>query len=185
MILYVNACVREKSRTDKIARQYLKKRVKESGQSYTELYLPKEDIKPLSEEALENRTSLIEKGDYSDVMFDYAKQFANADEIVIAAPFWDGSFPAILKVYIENIYVTGIVTKFSEEGRPIGLCKAKNLTYVTSAGGQYMPDFSYEYIKCLANVSFGIENTRLIKAEMLDIWGVDAKKIVEEVVNEL
>ena len=45
----------------------------------------------------------------------YAKQFAGADTIVIAAPFWDLSFPAILKTYIENIYVTGIVSRYSKK----------------------------------------------------------------------
>ena len=41
-------------------------------------------------------------------MFDLASQFQQADEIVIAAPYWDLSFPAILKLYLENIYVTGV-----------------------------------------------------------------------------
>ena len=49
-------------------------------------------------------------------MFRYARQFAAADKIVIAAPLWDLSFPAQLKVYLENIYVTGIVTKYSDAG---------------------------------------------------------------------
>ena len=56
-------------------------------------------------------------------MFCYARQFAAADRIVIAAPLWDLSFPAQLKVYLENIYVTGIVTKYSEAGEPVGLCR--------------------------------------------------------------
>ena len=51
----------------------------------------------------------------------------NYDIIVIGAPFWDLSFPAILKIFIENIYVTGLVTKFGENGKPVGLCKAKKL----------------------------------------------------------
>ena len=57
-----------------------------------------------SYETLKKRTALIESGDYSDRMFDYAKQFASADTIVIAAPYWDLSFPALLKTYFENIY---------------------------------------------------------------------------------
>ena len=38
------------------------------------------------------------------------RTIANADKIVIAAPFWDMSFPSLLKVYIENIYTIGIVS---------------------------------------------------------------------------
>lgn len=48
-------------------------------------------------------------------MFKYAHEFANADLIVIAAPFWDLSIPALLKVYIENIAVDGITFEYSLE----------------------------------------------------------------------
>ncbi|MGN0989033.1 MAG: NAD(P)H-dependent oxidoreductase [Eubacteriales bacterium] len=36
-------------------------------------------------------------------MFSYAKQFESVDVIVIFAPYWNLSFPASLKTYIENI----------------------------------------------------------------------------------
>ena len=98
MILYVNCCVRSESRTDRLARALLEK----LGE-YTELYLPSEDILPLTEKMLIKRTSLLENGQFDDPIFHYAKQFAAADKIVISAPFWDGSFPSLLKVYIENI----------------------------------------------------------------------------------
>lgn len=71
------------------------------------------------------RDALLAEKKYDDEMFRYARQFAAADRIVIAAPLWDLSFPAQLKVYLENIYVTGIVTKYSEASEPVGLCRAK------------------------------------------------------------
>ena len=98
MTLYINCCVREESRTDRLARAVLQK----LGGDFTELKLYEENLKPLDRETLNKRTALIEQGDYSDQMFDYAKQFANADKIVIAAPYWDLSFPATLKTYIES-----------------------------------------------------------------------------------
>ena len=85
MKLYINACVRENSRTDIIARALLNK----LGGDYEELYLPDLNLQPLDEEKLNRRTQLIERGYYDDPLFDYAKQFAAADTIVIAAPFWD------------------------------------------------------------------------------------------------
>jgi len=181
MILYINSCVRADSRTDKIARALLGKYHKE----YVELYLPEEDLKPLSKELLDKRTALIEKDDYSDPLFGYAKQFAKADKIIISAPFWDFSFPAILKLYIENIYVTGIVSKYGNDGMPIGLCKADELIFVTTAGGPYIADFGYNYIKTLAIQCFGIKNVRLIKAEMLDIEGADVESILSDVIDKL
>lgn len=180
MTLYINCCVRSGSRTDRLAKAVLDK----MGE-YTELYLPAEDIKPLSEEMLEKRTALLAEGKFGDPMLKYARQFASADRIVIAAPFWDGSFPSLLKVYIENIYAVGIVSRYSETGMPVGMCRAEELVYVTTAGGPYFPEFSFGYIKALAENCFGIKNTRLIKAEMLDIDGMDAEKILLEAIQNV
>lgn len=175
MILYVNGCPRDGSRTDRLARKLLNK----LG-DYEEVNLENEHLIPMDGERLEYRTRLIDQNNYSDPIFDYAKQFAAADTIVIAAPFWDLSFPAELKVYIENIYVTGIVSKYGADGRPVGLCKAKKLYYVTTAGGPYDSRYSYDYIQDLALNYFGIDETMLIQAEMLDIFGNDPEKILAE-----
>ena len=180
MILYINSCVRSDSRTDRLARAVLSK----MGE-YTELYLPDEGLAPLTEEALIKRTKLLSENDTIDEMFRYAKQFASADKIVISAPFWDGSFPSLLKVYIENIYAVGIVSRYDEKGMPVGMCRADELVYVTTAGGKYIPDFSYGYIKALAESCFGIKNTRLVMAEMLDIVGMDAEKILKEAIENI
>lgn len=180
MTLYINCCVRKESRTDRLARAVLEK----TGE-YTELFLPATDIKPLTEEALEKRTELLASGSFDDPMFRYARQFAEADKIVVSAPFWDGSFPSLLKVYIENIYAVGIVSCYGADGMPVGMCRADELIYVTTAGGPYIPDFSYGYIKAIAETCFGIKKTKLIKAEMLDIEGMDAEKILSDAINNI
>lgn len=51
----------------------------------------------------------------------------------------------------QNIYVTGIVSAYDESEMPVGLCKAKELYYVTAADGPYDPTFSYGYIESLSN----------------------------------
>ena len=148
-VLYINACARSESRTDRIARALLER----LGGLQEEVKLAEMDLQPLSEERLNRRTWLIEEADYTDAMFDLARQFQQADEIVIAAPYWDLSFPAILKLYLENIYVTGLVSEYTETGRPHGLCLAGKLWYVTTAGGPYLPDFSYQYLHLPPNTS--------------------------------
>ena len=173
MILYVNACVREESRTNKLAKELLEKIDSDSSKDVQEVNLEQEFLsgrmKPLVRESLKKRDRLIEVGDYSDSMFDYAKQFAEADTIVISAPFWDFSIPAILRIYLENIYVIGLVSKYNEDGMPVGLCKAKKLYFVTTAGGPYIQAFAYDYIDVLAKQAFGIPETELIYKENLDI----------------
>ena len=179
MLLFINACVRENSRTLRIAKAFLK------DKEYVELKLDEMNLLPLNNERLEIRNKLLEKQDYNNPMFALSRQFSQADEIVIAAPFWDNAFPALLKIYLENIYVIDIVSKYDEMGNVVGLCKAKTLTYITTAGAKYISDYSFDYIKTTASVCFGIKEVKLIKAEMLDIDGVDANRIVDEVIKNM
>lgn len=51
VILYVNACVRKESRTDRLARHLLQK----LGGKYVEVRLSELDLEPLSEECLKVR----------------------------------------------------------------------------------------------------------------------------------
>lgn len=105
--------------------------------------------------------------------------FANADTVVIAAPYYDLSFPAMLKQYFEQINVLGLTFTYSETGTPKGLCKAKDLYYVTTAGGPIISDeFGFGYVKALAKCFYGIENVYQIKAEGLDIIGADVEAIL-------
>lgn len=121
MILYINCCARRDSRTDRLARALLEK----LG-DYEELRLYEEPLRPLEAEDLARRDELLARKDYGNGMFRYACQFAAADTIVVAAPLWDLSFPSQLKVYIENIYVTGVVTRYDESGQPVGLCRGRS-----------------------------------------------------------
>lgn len=172
-ILFINACVRENSRTLVLAKNILSNM---SGE-VIEVNLNKENIPPLNRELLEKRESLINTQSKDDPMLYYATQFANADEIVIAAPFWDLSFPAILKAYIEQITVSGITFEYIG-GRPFGLCKAKSLTYVTTSGGPIFADFGYEYIKALAKNFYGIGETKAYRAMNLDVNMISAEDLL-------
>ncbi|MBR5295464.1 MAG: NAD(P)H-dependent oxidoreductase, partial [Clostridia bacterium] len=113
--------------------------------------------------------------------FDLAKQFAEADTIVFAAPYWDMMFPSVLKTYLENITVCGITFRYTKEGRPQGMCKAKSVYYLTTAGGYIgSNDFGFLYIKALAENFFGIEKIHRFSAEGLDIIGADVDGILKK-----
>ena len=103
---------------------------------------------------------------------------------MIAAPYWALSFPAQLKIYIENIYATGIVTRYGADGRPEVMCRAEELIYVTTSGGPFDGRFGYGYVKALAEDYFGIPATRLLLAEGLDIQGNDPEAILQKVMAE-
>ena len=174
-ILFVNACVREASRTRRLAGRLLDRL---SG-PFDEVRLNKIAFPVVNEDYLNLRDRLIREGDFGSPMFDLARQFAEAETIVIAAPYWDLSFPAALKQYIELINVVGISFKYTEAGVPVGLCRAKRLYYVTTAGGCYVPEaFGFGYIKDLAQSFYGIQDIRLVQAVGLDIDGADVEALL-------
>ena len=141
--LFVNACVRPESRTLKLAKHVL---AKLDGE-VQEVNLEKENIQPLNLDTLMQRDALLKEKNYDAEMLKYAKQFAAADTVVIAAPFWDLSFPAMLKNYIEAVTVNGITFTYSEEGFPVSLNNIKKVIYVTTAGGPTTGmDYGCEYI---------------------------------------
>lgn len=176
MVLYVNACVRKESRTDVLAKTLLE----EIGQPYLERKLREEPLVPLSRQGLDDRMQQLAAKQLDHPAFSYAKEFAAADTIVISAPYWDLSFPALLKVYIETIYIIGIVSRYDANGRPEGLCRAQELYYVTTAGGKYDPQYSFAYIKALCEQSFGISNVKLVMAELLDMVGSNPAEIMQQ-----
>ncbi|MBQ3425614.1 MAG: NAD(P)H-dependent oxidoreductase [Clostridia bacterium] len=182
MVLFINACARPQSRTLALA----KKAVRMIGERSETVELYKENIMPLDFAALSKRDNYVQQVDYSDEVFRYAKQFADADEIVIAAPYWDLSFPAVLKCYIEAICVNGLTFRYNDKGMPEGLCKASRLIYITTAGG-YIPEnnYGYDYIKQLCTDLFGISDTRCIKAEGLDIINADVTEIIKSAEEEI
>lgn len=71
------------------------------------------------------------------------------------------------------------------EGRPVGLCAAKCLTYITTAGGYFFPEeYGAGYVKALAQSFYGIPEFRLIKVTGLDIIGADVDAIISSVKNQ-
>ena len=137
-------------------------------------------------ERMERRGQAAQKQDFSHSDFDLAKQFAAADTIVIAAPYWDLMFPAVLKIYLENITVSGVTFRYSDQGRPESLCSAKKLYYVTTSGGFIGEnDFGFSYVKTLAKNFFGINEVHRYAAEGLDIVGADMKRILSDVKAEI
>ena len=177
-ILYISACVRKDSRTEQLSRELLNA----LNGEISEINLYSQKISPVDSDMLKKR----DLHDYSGEEFKIAKQFKEADTIVIAAPLWDLSFPAVLKIYLENITVSGITFEYSKEGRPIGKCKATKLYYITTSGG-YIGNcnFGFDYVKALAENFFGIKDVFFFSAQGLDIFGADTLAIMDKAKQDM
>lgn len=135
-LLFIDACVnRGISRTEQLAQALLKEMNQNGEYEIETLNLEDEDLKLFTGKESALRESLTRAGNFEGPLFTYAKQFAAADRIVVAAPYWDFSFPARMKCYLEQICVTGLTFTFSSKGIPGGLCHADSLHYVTTSGG--------------------------------------------------
>lgn len=179
-VLFIDACVRSESRTRALARCLLER----LGDDYAEICVTDGSILPLDSETLDKRTEKIRNGELSDDEFALARQFAAAETVVIAAPFWDLSFPSYLKIYFENILVSGLTFTY-RSGKPEGLCRAKSLFYVTTAGGFISQDFGFSYVKALAEAFFGIPEVKCFRAEGLDIIGNDVAGIMNDATEKI
>lgn len=187
-ILYVNACVKREieSRTDRLAQAYLQKRLAAQDCRVTTVVLEELALPPLSGEGLAAREKAIRTGDFSDAAFDLARGFCAADEVVIAAPYWDMSFPALLKLYVEQLCVNKLTFCYDENGMPRGLTAIKKAVYLTTAGGYIGENnFGYGYIRGVFSGLFGISDISFFSAEGLDICGNDPEQLLTDAIGRM
>jgi len=181
-ILFVNACPREGSRTLELARHLL---AGLEGQ-VEELPIFEENLLPLNGKTLALRDKMTAAGNFDHPIFKYARQFAAADTVVIAAPFWDLSFPSALKIWLEYVMALGVTFRYDEKGFPCGLCKANRLYYVSTAGGPVLPShMGFDYVDALAKNYFGIGETACFSAQLLDVVGADVETILAQARQEI
>ena len=143
-------------------------------------------LAPLSAKDLVVRDKAIQTGDFSRADFELARSFAAADEVVIAAPYWDMSFPASLKLYAEQICVNRLTFYYNAAGVPCGSTRIKKAVYLTTAGGYIgNNNFGFDYLKGLFSTLFGIADISFFSAEGLDIYTNDPEKIMTEAIENM
>ena len=176
-ILFINACVRQNSRTLRLARKLLS--LLEG--SVREVRLEQEDLRPLDGETLALRDDLLRQGKTDHPLLRWAREFAAADMIIVAAPCWDLSFPASVKTYFEHVNVSGVTFSYGADGRPQSHCHAKRLFYVMTAGGPILPpSHGYAYVQSLAETFYGVPEIVCFSAELLDVEGMDAEATLRD-----
>ena len=167
-VLYIDACMRAESRTAELAATYIRQVFPEDTCSVQKVRVADLDIAPLGGDDVATRDADLAAGRTDLPAYALAREFAAADEIVVAAPFWDSSFPSKLKVYIEHICVQSVTFGYGADGRPAKLCKADRLTYITTSGGPLRKTPAVKlYWEELCGM-FGIENLRFYCAAGLD-----------------
>ena len=180
-ILFVNACMRgpERSRTWRLCQTFL-------GACQTRW--PEAEVKerdltaalPVLTAELDGRRHQRFDEDPQDPMFGPAREMAQTSLVVIGAPYWDLTFPASLKVYLEWASMLGITFRYTQEGQQVGMSRARALVYLTTAGGPIgEQNYGFQYLQGLGRM-FGIPAAHCVTAENLDVWGSDPEAILRQ-----
>lgn len=179
-ILVIDCCIRkEKSATGRLLSAYLDRYCTDSTVEILKIYdMP---LRPLLLDELEKRDALILEKKFDDDFFILARQFRDADEVVFAAPFWDMSFPSLLKIYIERICVSGITFSSTAEGGLQGLCRAKRFVYISTCGGFVRGENEgARYIRCVGKNLLGVNETAEYIIDGLDVDPKQRESRLEE-----
>ena len=164
-LLYIDACIRDKeSRTKRIAEPI----IAELSNKYnvTKLVLNDLDLAIVQKDLLDKRM----KGEIPPVVMNWAEQVRDADRIVIAAPFWDMSIPAALKVFFELCSIFNVTFK-SNDKTCYGNCNAEKMLYITTRGMDITTGDELEqatsYLKALSWL-WGIGPLQVVAAQNMD-----------------
>lgn len=182
-LVFVDCCVSQRgpdSRTRALADAFLK--AYQAAHPDTEIEtVPPETLlalKPFDPDMLDERDALASVGAWDAPVFELARQFRAADRIVVAAPFWDLSFPAALRTYIEYISANGLSYHYEADGCH-GDCRAERLVYLTSGGDFEREDsIGVVYWRQLCAM-FGIGQFDYVFAGGLDIDPAKTPELLE------
>ncbi|MFI3327211.1 MAG: NAD(P)H-dependent oxidoreductase [Clostridia bacterium] len=180
-ILFINACIRNQhSRTLKVANAYIQKLKDTEDFKLIEKNLYDENISYLTPDLFGKET-----GEQKPFPTNLAEEFANADEIILAAPFWEFMFPAVVNCYFERVSCVGVAFKYTEKGS-VGLCKSKSFKYIYTAGNYLSEEDKVceKYLKKLCEL-YGIQDFSSILVDGLDIQTNNAEKMIEDTIIEI
>ena len=184
-VLFIDACPRDRdiSRSYRLGRAFLDEYLRLNPDAcVTEYRLNDMNLQPLTGSAEKIRSEMSVEEKLADPAYRPARDFADADMIVVCAPYWDFAFPACLKSFIENICVYGITFRY-ENDLPIGLCKAENLVYLTSAGSPVANDnWGGGYLEAVTGKLLGVRAFHQITADGLDLENADVEGIIADAI---
>ena len=183
-LLFVNGCISQRgedSRTLALARAFLDTWQAAHPDGETETVPPEAllALRPFDPEMLNDRDALAGIGCFDAPVFALARQFRAADRVVVAAPFWDLTFPAALRTYIEYVSANGLTYHYEADGCH-GDCRGEKLVYLTSGGDAERPEsLGVLYWKQLAAM-FGIPRFDYVFAGGLDLDPAKTAELLAE-----
>ena len=171
-VVIIDSCMREESRT----RRILEAARKELSTRYDieTIDVNAVGLLPVTPDMLRERTA----GIVTEATVALARKIADADRLVVAAPFWDMSFPSVLKAFFENMSLYGVT--FTDNGSTCtGLCKCKKVMYITTRGMNIgtgsLQEQGSPYLRALSTL-WGLGDVITVSAHNLDYLSAEEVK---------
>ena len=180
-LLFVDSCPRgEASRTLRLGENFLRELdARVPGAWIVRENLNARRLTPIDAETLAYREARCDARDFSDAFFAPARALMEADCVIIAAPYWDLSFPSELKVWVEHLWVRNLTFHY-EDDRCVGHAGAKACVFLSTSGSPVGEnDHDAAYLRSVMQ-ALGIPAFRCLRAEGLDLVGNDAGAILRE-----
>jgi FMN-dependent NADH-azoreductase len=115
-----------------------------------------------------------------------SEQFVSADKYVFVTPFWNFSFPPVMKAYLDSVSVAGKSFKYTAEG-PVGLLTDKKAVHIQARGGFYSEgpaaefEMGHRYLNVMMNF-FGVPSFEGIFVEGHNAQPDKAQEIKENAI---
>ncbi len=177
-ILFINSCFNyDRSRTLYLTKKIFEKFNIDDRFDFEEVRLKDMHLLPLSEEKLKARFDYTNKHLFDMDMLTYSKKLLSADIVVIAAPFYDFSYPSILKLFIENVSMPNLMYNYTNDGFE-GHARGRKFIYITTRGANLpdSEDFGFLNLDRMFKL-FGFKETQLIGFGGTDFYKEPLKEI--------
>ena len=179
-IIYVNAIIRkDESRTKRLADGIISS-IKDEVE-LKEINLNELPLNPYNEVTYEDKVN----NGTEELFYNLSKEIAECDGLIIASPFWDMSFPSLLKSFLEKISLFDVMF-VSDDKRCIGIAKCPFMYYIVTRGMDIEDGDELEqgtpYLKALCWL-WGIKIFKVTSASNFDYLPSDA--IDKEIENKI
>ena len=178
--LFINATILDTSRTLRLAKHLLN-----YYDDITEVDLKEDQVLPVDNQTLKIKYDNLEAGNNSHESLKNAYLLKEAEVIIIAAPLWNLGFPASLKAFFDDAIITGVTFAYGPEGNIISLCNTKKVILVSTSGGKYLPEHSFNFIKDFSKMFLGTEDVSMYYSEFLDVFTDKVDEILNKTITQI
>lgn len=116
-------------------------------------------------------------------------QFVSYDKYVFVTPFWNFSYPPVMKAYLDSVASAGKTFVYSDQGQPIGLLTDKKALHIQARVGFYAEgpaadlEMGHRHLQIMMQF-FGVPSFEGLVVEGHNKAPEQAQKIKEEALQQ-